>query len=89
MLFVVIGTSGGKSRQEIMAIYPWHKEFMDKFIARGDVVGTGPFTDPEGGNLALFRSRAAAEEFAKSDPFLLEGVAKEYKIKEWGDNMLS
>ncbi len=89
MLFVVIGTSAGKSREEIMAIYPRHKEFMDKFIARGDVVGTGPFLDLEGGNMALFRTREAAEEFAKSDPFLLEGVANEYKIKEWGDKMLS
>ncbi len=89
MLFVVIGKSAGKSREEIMAIYPRHKAYMDKFIARGDVIGTGPFMDPEGGNMAIFRSKEAAEEFAKSDPFLLEGVAKEYKIKEWGDNMLS
>lgn len=89
MLFVVIGSSGGKTREEIMAIYPRHKAFMEEFIKRGEVVGTGPFTDQEGGNMALFRSREAAEAFAKSDPFFLEGVVKEYKIKEWGDNMLS
>lgn len=89
MLFVVIGRSAGKSREEIMAIYPRHKAFVDTFIAKGEVVGTGPFTDAEGGNMAIFRSKEAAEEFAKSDPFLLEGVAKEYKIKEWGDKMLS
>lgn len=89
MLYVVIGISAGKSREEIMAIYPRHKAFLDQFIARGEVVGVGPFTDSEGGNMAIFRSKAAAEEFAKSDPFLLEGVAKEYKIKEWGDKMLS
>jgi len=89
MLFVVIGRSAGKSREEIMAIYPRHKAFVDTFIAKGEVVGTGPFTDPEGGNMAIFRSKEAAEEFAESDPFLLEGVAKEYKIKEWGDKMLS
>ena len=39
--------------------------------------------------MALFRSRAAAEAFAKSDPFFLEGVVGEYQIKDWGDNMLS
>lgn len=89
MLYVVIGTSTGKTREEIMSIYPRHKAFMDQFVARGEVVGTGPFIDPEGGNMALFRSKEAAESFAKSDPFLLEGVVKEYKIKEWGDNMLS
>ena len=89
MLFVVIGSSAGKTREEIMAIYPRHKAFAEQFIARGDVVGIGPFTDPGGGNMALFRSREAAEAFAKSDPFFLEGAVKEYQIKEWGDNILS
>jgi uncharacterized protein YciI len=39
--------------------------------------------------MAVFRSREAAETFAKGDPFLLEGVVKEYQIKDWGDQMLS
>ena len=89
MLFVVIGSGAGKSRDEIMAIYPRHKSFLDQFVARGEVVGVGPFTDSSGGNMALFRSREAAEAFAKEDPFLLEGVVKEYQIKLWGDQMLS
>ncbi len=89
MLYVVIGTGAGKTREEIMAIYPRHKANADQFKARGEVVGIGPFTDPGGGNMGIFRSRAAAEAFAKSDPFFLEGVIKEYQIKDWGDNMLS
>jgi uncharacterized protein YciI len=88
MLFAVIGTTAGKSRDEIMAIYPRHKAFLDQFIARGEVVGVGPFMDPAGGNMALFRSRAAAEAFAKEDPFFLEGLVKEYQVKDWGDEML-
>jgi uncharacterized protein YciI len=89
MLFAVIGSSAGKSRAEIMAVYPRHKAFLDPFLARGEVVGLGPFTDAGGGNMALFRTRDAAEAFAKADPFLLEGVVKEYQIKDWGDQMLS
>jgi len=89
MLFVVIGSRSGISREEIMAIFPRHKAFLDEFIARGEVVGVGPFTDAGGGNMALFRTREAAEAFAKGDPFLLEGAVKEYQIKEWGDRMLS
>jgi hypothetical protein len=88
MLFAVIGTSAGKSRQEIMAVYPRHKALLDEFVARGEVVGVGPFTDPAGGNMALFRTRAAAEAFAKADPFLLEGVVREYQVKDWADSML-
>jgi uncharacterized protein YciI len=89
MLFAVIGSSAGKSRAEIMAVYPRHKAFLDEFLARGEVVGVGPFTDAGGGNMALFRTRSAAEAFVKGDPFLLEGLVKEYQIKDWGDQMLS
>ena len=89
MLFAVIGSSAGKSRDEIMAVYPRHKLFLQQFVARGEVVGVGPFTDPAGGNMALFRTRAAAEAFAAGDPFLLEGLVKEYQIKDWGDQTLT
>jgi uncharacterized protein YciI len=89
MLFAVIGSSAGKSRDEIMAVYPRHKTFLDQFVARGEVVGVGPFIDPGGGNMALFRTRAAAEAFVSDDPFFLEGVVKAYQIKDWGDQMLS
>ena len=89
MLFAVIGTSAGKSRDEIMAVYPRHKAYLDQFVARGEVVGVGPFTDPAGGNMALFRTRAVAEAFANADQFLLEGVVKASQIKDWGDQMLS
>jgi hypothetical protein len=30
MLFAVIGSSGGKTRDEIMTIYPRHKAFLDQ-----------------------------------------------------------
>lgn len=89
MLFVVIGTTAGRSRDEIMAVYPRHRAFLDEYVARGEVVGVGPFLDPGGGNMGLFRTRAAAEAFAKGDPFFLEGLVKEYQIREWGDQMLA
>ena len=88
MLFAVIGRSAGKSRDEIMAIDPRHKAVADQCIAQGEVVGVGPFTDPGGGKMALLRTRAAAEAFAQSDPFFLEGAVSGDQIKEWGDTML-
>ena len=48
MKYVVIGESGGASRDEIMAVYPRHKVVVDAFVERGEVVGIGPFGD--GGN---------------------------------------
>jgi uncharacterized protein len=34
---------------------------------------------------AIFRSREAAEEFAKSDPFVTEGVVRRWEIREWNE----
>lgn len=88
MLFAVIGASNGKGRDAVMAVYPRHKAFVDELIARGEVAGSGPFTDAAGGNMALFRTREAAEAFMQGDPFLLEGLVKEYQLKEWADAMI-
>jgi uncharacterized protein YciI len=87
MKAVVIGIGNGASMDAIMAVYPRHKAVVDAFVARGEVIGIGPFAD-KGGNLAIFRSREAAELFIKQDPFLLEGLIKSYEIRDWGDQML-
>ena len=86
MKSVVIGESSGAPMEKIMEVYPRHKVIVDKFIQRGDVIGIGPFTDR--GNMAIFRTRAAAEEFVKEDAFMLEGLVKSYTIREWGDELL-
>lgn len=88
MKAVVIGVGGGASMEVIMAVYPRHKAVVDAFVARGEVIGIGPFSD-KGGNLAIFRSREAAEAFVRQDPFILEGLIASYDIREWGDQMLA
>ena len=85
--FVVIGESGGATMEQLMAVYPRHKALVDTFVTRGDVIGIGPFTDR--GNMAIFRSREAAEAFVKQDPFALEGLVKSYTIREWNDALLA
>jgi len=86
MKAVVIGEGAGASMDAIMAVYPRHKTVVDAFKARGDVIGIGPFADR--GNMAIFRSREAAEAFVREDPFILEGLIKSYVIREWNDTML-
>jgi uncharacterized protein len=88
MKAVVIGVGAGASMEAIMAVYPRHKAVVDAFVARGEVIGIGPFTD-KGGNLAIFRTREAAEAFVKQDPFILEGLIASYDIREWGDQLLA
>ena len=86
MKAVVIGEPSGVTRDAIMAVYPRHKAVVDQFIAQGVVLGIGPFAD--GGNMAIFKTREAAEAFAKQDPFILEGLVKCFVIKEWRDALL-
>lgn len=86
MKYVVIGESSGASMDEVMAVYPRHKEFVDEFIKNQEIIGIGPFADR--GNMAIFRSRESAENFIKNDPFALEGLVKSYVIREWNDEML-
>jgi len=86
MKAVVIGESSGASMEVIMSVYPRHKVIADKYIERGDVIGIGPFTDR--GNMAIFRTRVAAEEWVKEDPFILEGLVKSFVIRDWNDNLI-
>jgi uncharacterized protein len=38
--------------------------------------------------MAVFRTREAAEEFVKDDPFLKNGVVASYQIKDWDESLL-
>jgi uncharacterized protein len=86
MKAVVIGESSGATMEVIMSVFPRHKLVADKYIQRGDIIGMGPFVG--GGNMSIFKTRAAAEQFVKEDPFILEGLVKSFVIKDWKDNLL-
>ena len=87
MKAVVIGVGSGASFERVMEVYPRHKVVADRFIAQGAVIGIGAFSD-RGGNLAIFKTRAAAEEFTRQDPFILEGIVKSFTIHDWNDALL-
>jgi uncharacterized protein YciI len=54
-------------------------------IARGDLVLGGALANPPDGAVLLFRgsSPSAAEQFAKSDPYVLNGLVKSWRVREW------
>lgn len=86
MKFVVIGESSGATMEQVMAVYPRHKVLVEELVVRGEVIGIGPFSDR--GNMAIFRTREAAEKFVREDPFALAGLVKSYTIREWNDGLL-
>ena len=53
-------------------------------VARGELVLGGALNPPDGVML-LFRgdSPAAAEAFAQADPYVLNGLVKSWKVREW------
>lgn len=53
--------------------------------ATGDLVLGGALEDPADGVLLLFRgdTPAAAEAFAASDPYVLNGLVKRWRIRAW------
>jgi hypothetical protein len=87
MKAVVIGEASGVSMETIMGVYPRHKVVVDRLIARGEVIGIGPFEDL--GNMAIFRTREAAEQFVREDPFILEGIIRSFVVRDWNDTMLA
>jgi len=55
---------------------------------RGEVILAGALKNPDGvisGAVLLFAgdSPAVAEEFAKADPYVVNGVVKHWYIREW------
>ena len=86
MKTVVIGEPSGATMENIMEVYPRHKKIVDKFIEKGEIIGIGPFADM--GNMAIFKNRAAAEQFTKEDPFILEGLVKSIIMRDWMDILL-
>jgi uncharacterized protein YciI len=86
MKAVLIGESSGATMETIMSVFPRHKIIAEKYINNGDIIGMGPFTG--GGNMVIFKTRAAAEQFVTEDPFILEGLVKSYVLRDWNDNLL-
>ena len=54
-------------------------------IARGELVLGGALANPVDGTVLLFKSDspAAAESFAKADPYVTNGLITRWRVREW------
>ena len=86
MKTVVIAEPSGATMETISEVYPRHKIIVDKYVNKGELIGIGPFSDM--GNMAIFKTREAAEQFVTEDPFILEGIVKSFVLRNWMDSML-
>ena len=62
-----------------------HLALAREAVARGDLVLGGALAQPADGVVLLFRgaSAAAAEAFAKLDPYVREGIVTSWRVREW------
>jgi uncharacterized protein len=53
--------------------------------ARGELVLGGALADPVDGAVLLFSAESSAvpEEFAKTDPYVINGIVRRWYVREW------
>jgi len=88
MKAVVVYESSSDMLAKAPVHFPAHKQRVEAFQARGDLLAVGTFADPREGSMAVFRSREVAEEFVRDDPFVLHGVVLRATIKDWNETLL-
>jgi hypothetical protein len=63
-----------------------HSARLKEFHDRGQLLMVGTFADAQrDGSMSVFTTREAAEEFAKGDPFVLNGVVKSWRVLDWNE----
>ena len=63
-----------------------HVAHYEPFRAAGTLLMIGTFGDVQAqGSMAIFTSRAAAEEFVRDDPFVVNGVVREVELRDWDE----
>jgi uncharacterized protein YciI len=80
---------GGVDMANVHRLFPAHRARWTEYQQRGTLLAIGPFANPRDGALAVFSNRADAEEFARRDPFVTEGVVAEWTISEWNEVLLT
>lgn len=62
-----------------------HLAHARRAVARGDLVLGGALANPVDGAVLLFRGSSAqvAEDFAKADPYVTNGLVTNWRVREW------
>jgi uncharacterized protein YciI len=73
--------------EELRTQFPAHRARWEVFREQGTLLLIGPYADREGA-LAVFTTREAAEQFAATDPFVLNGLVAKWEIRAWNEALL-
>jgi uncharacterized protein len=73
--------------EKLRAVFPDHRARWTVFQEQGTLLLIGPYANREGA-LAVFTTQEAAEDFAATDPFVLNGLVARWHIKGWNEALL-
>jgi uncharacterized protein YciI len=64
---------------------PEHFQYAQAAYDRGELILAGALANPVDGAVFVFRGPTShpAENFAKSDPYVLNGLVKSWRVREW------
>jgi uncharacterized protein YciI len=86
MKYYVLFHEPGEVNEKAPLYAEAHRAWFEKFHRNGTLVMIGPFANAqEEGAMSIFTSREAAEEFARGDPFVLNGVVSNWFVREWDE----
>jgi uncharacterized protein YciI len=89
MKYVLLYESAENLLEKAPPHFEAHSARGQDFHERGSLLAYGPFGDPQAqGSMAVFTTREAAEEFVHEDPFVLNGVVRDWQIREWDEAFL-
>jgi hypothetical protein len=62
-----------------------HLQLVWAAAERGELVLAGALAEPTDGAVLLFRaeSRAVVEAFARTDPYVVNGLVERWRVREW------
>jgi uncharacterized protein len=84
--YVLFYESGEDVANRAPRHFPDHWQRCQEFHARGLLLMVGTFADPQTqGSMAIFTTRAGAEEFATADPFVVHGIVRRWEVREWNE----
>ena len=78
----------GVDGDRLRALFTEHRKHWETYREDGTLVAIGPMEDPADGALSVFTTREAAEEFARSDPFVTSGVVGTWDVTGWREAIL-
>jgi uncharacterized protein len=81
---VLLYESAEGVREKAPLHFAAHRARWQEFLDQGTLLQIGTFSDLEG-SMAVFATREAAEEFAQTDPFVLNGVVRSWRVREWNE----